>query len=221
MSGMDPSGVRVDALTRAVAVCGILAAMAQPAVADSIFVPGASAVRVEFGGTIEQIIGSNPPADVGTAVVGNLTYAVDAPPLPNGGFPLLDFALAFDGQHFTEQDVVSARIVEFVGTFGFDAQVQLAGSGFEPFLLELFREFGDSNLFLIHQEIDTQTFAFGPLITLDFTAAVPEPSSLVLVGSAVWFVIKGKKRHRSGLWRSAESGMSQIAKTRTMRSLFK
>ena len=54
------------------------------------------------------------------------------------------FALAFDGQHFTEQDVLNARIVEFVGTLGFDAQVLLAGSGFEPFLLELFREFGDS-----------------------------------------------------------------------------
>ena len=200
--------------------------MAQPAVADSIFVPAASAVRVEFDSTIEQTLGSNPPADVGTAVVGNLTYAVDAPPLPNGSFPLVDFALAFDGQHFTEQDVVSARIVEFVGTFGFDAQVQLAGSGFEPLFLELFREFGDSNLFLVHKDSDPLSFALGPL-GLELTAAVPEPSSavpepssLVLVGSAVWFVIKGKKGHRSGAWRSAESAMSQIAITRTVRSRF-
>lgn len=219
MSRTEPSGVRADALTRAVAVCGILAAMAQPAVADSIFVPGASAVRVEFDSTIEQTLGSNPPADVGTAVVGNLTYAVDAPPLPNGSFPLVDFALAFDGQHFTEQDVVSARIVEFVGTFGFDAQVQLAGSGFEPLFLELFREFGDSNLFLVHEDLEARSLALGPL-GLEFTAAVPEPSSLVLVGSAVWFVIKGKKGHRSGAWRSAESAMSQIAITRTVRSRF-
>jgi hypothetical protein len=150
MSRTEASGVLAGTLKRAVVVGGMLASITQPAGADSIFVPGASAVRVEFGSTIEHTLGSNPPADVGTAVGGNLTYAADALPLPDGSFPLVDFALAFDGQHFTEQDVVRARILEFVGTFGFDAQVQLAGSGFEPLFLELFREFGDSNLFLVH-----------------------------------------------------------------------
>jgi PEP-CTERM motif len=196
MSRMEVSDVLPDTLKRALAVCGILATIAQPAVADSIFVPGASAVKVEFGGTIEEIGGSDPPADLGTAVVGNLTYAADAS--PHGEFPLVDFALAFDGQHFTEQDVLSARIVEFVGTLGFDAQVLLAGSGFEPFLLELFREFGDSNLFLVDLEIDARSVAIGSLTTLDFTAAVPEPSSLVLIGSGMWFVIRRKRGRQSG-----------------------
>jgi hypothetical protein len=165
-----------------------LLALAQPARADSIFVPGAPAVEVVFDATIAEIFGDI-PLDVGTHITGTPIYDAN-PPMPFI-FPLLDFAATIGGMEFTLQDVVSANIREFPGTFGFDAQVHLMGrpglgdlsAGFH---LELFREFGDSNLWLFSDEQGPQSRVRGDLTTLDFdTAPVPEPSTLLLAISGL------------------------------------
>jgi hypothetical protein len=164
------------------------AATAQPARADSIFVPGAPAVEVVFDATIAEIFGDI-PLEVGTHITGTLTYDAN-PPVPFI-FPLLDFTATIGGMEFTKQDVVSATIREFPGTFGFDAQVQLMGRPglgdlSAGFLLELFREFGDSNLWLFSDEPEPQSRVRGDLTTLDFdTAQVPEPASLTLLAPAL------------------------------------
>jgi hypothetical protein len=174
------------------AICVIFAEMTQAGVAHagSIFVPGATTVRVRFGSTLERVVG-DVPLDVGTPVLGSLVYDAESPTFPQFGFPLLDFSLSVGDIDFTMEDVLSARVLEFVGTFGFDAQVHLKGRPglgdfSELFFFEIFREFGDSSLFLTREDFNAHVF--GPLVSLEFDAAspVPEPSSLVLLVTALF-----------------------------------
>jgi hypothetical protein len=175
-----------------------LLAIAQPARADSIFVPGATAVQVVFDATIAEIVGDI-PLDIGTHIAGTLTYGAD--PVSFNDFPLLDFAAVIGGMEFKMQDVLSARVFEFPGTFGFDAQLHLMGRPglgdlSAGFLLELFREFGDSNLWLLSDEEESHSRVRADLTTLDFDAApVPEPTSLVLLAPPLALLCR-RYRHR-------------------------
>jgi hypothetical protein len=163
--------------------CVIVAVMhTGVAQADSIFVPGANTVRVDFGSALERVDGDI-PFTVGTPLLGSLLYGAESPL----AFPLLDFSMSVAGVDFTTRDVLSAKVVEFADTLGFDAQLELMGrpglgAFAEPFQFEIFQEFGDSNLSL---RGGNSTASGGVRLDFDDASPVPEPSSLVLLVTAL------------------------------------
>jgi hypothetical protein len=184
------------------AACVILAEMTQPgdAHAESFFIPGATAVRVHFGSTLDSVVGAVPGIDVGTPVIGSLVYEADSPTFPQFGFPVIDFFLSVGDIDFTMEDVLGGHVLEFPSTAGFDAQVQLRGrpglgAFSESFSLEIFQEFGDSNLFLTGQ--DFTAFGAGLNLTFEGVAPIPEPSSLVLCVTALCAIAVSRAPRRA------------------------
>ena len=131
------------------------------------------------------MVGDVPGIDVGTPVIGRLVYDASS----TSPFPVLDFFLSAGDIDFTIDDVLSASVVEFLGTAGFSAGADLKGrpglgDWSELVAFQIFREFGESNLFL--SAGDGSADAFGH-VALSFEAAspIPEPSSLVLLVNAL------------------------------------
>jgi hypothetical protein len=163
--------------------CVIVAAMhSRVAQADSILVPGADSVRVDFESALERVDGDI-PFPVGTPVLGSLLYGAGSPL----AFPLLDFSMSLAGIDFATRDVLSATVVEFADTLGFDAQLEVEGrpglgAFAERFRFEIFQEFGDSNLFL---DGGNATASGSVGLVFHDASPVPEPSSLVLLVAAL------------------------------------
>jgi len=167
-----------------IVACVIVAGMTHTGVveAESILVPGAQTVRVDFESALERVDGDIPFA-VGTPVLGSLVYGAEGP----SGFPLLDFSMSLAGVDFTTGDVLSAMVTEFADTLGFDAQLELKGrpglgAFAEPFRFELFQEFADSNLIL---QGGNSIASGGVRLAFADAAPVPEPASWVLLVTAL------------------------------------
>lgn len=151
--------------------------------AESILVPGAPTVRVDFESVLERVDGDIPFA-IGTPVLGSLVYGAESP----SAFPLLDFSMSVAGVDFTTGDVLSAAVTEFADTLGFDAQLELKGrqgmgAFAEPFRFEIFQEFGDSNLIL---RGGNSTASGGVGLAFADASPIPEPCSLVLLVTALF-----------------------------------
>jgi hypothetical protein len=173
---------RQSFLSRLVGVTLAAWAMAHPVAveAGSIFVPEADIVRVNFVSQLDVTSGNVPGIHPGTIVSGSLVYDASDPDV--GRLSLVDFLLIAADITFGLDDVLDAAVFEFEGTFGFAAQALLQGrpelqdwSGGVQF--EIFREFGDSNLFL--GGVESEAHAHGH-VSLEFENAIPEPSTFVL-----------------------------------------
>jgi hypothetical protein len=173
--------------------------------ADSIFVPGASIVGVDFAATLDFSQGIVPNVLVGAEVTGTLRY--DANPIALGEFRLLDLQVTAGPITFTFDDVLEARVFEFSGTAGFDVQIILRPhpdlSEWNLIRFEIFQEFEISSLSLA--AVDIAGSVSGHLAFLSFFDASPICTQHTYLGNRPDEGNPGWHREAQGLAHDADN----------------
>lgn len=159
--------------------------------------------RLHYYAELDVVDATVPGVVLGTPVSGSFVF--DWHESSNEYTPVTEFTLSVGGQEFTQDDVKSSAVMHWTSTGGITATVELFGrpdfgDWSDGLTLELFQEFGDSNLFLFSPTasgragIDLEPLAIPP------AGQVPLPSAFWLLASGfgvVWSARRGGARTRS------------------------